>query len=133
MATTTVSQSRTLIPPFVPDPRDVNPIFDDTGRPVIGGNTQAILDAINELSRKFDKMSGSITQVETDIATITTANAKMTADLDAIKALIAGMTTGTVLTQADIDALHAAAGVSASNTAEADAMVPTPAAPTPTP
>lgn len=123
---TTVSASRTVIPAYAPpDPRDVNPIFDDTGRPVIGGNTQAILDAINALHRKIDKMSGNITQVEADIQAITAANTKMQADLTAIKALVTGLTVGTVLTQADVDALHAAAGVTESNTAEADTIAAT--------
>jgi hypothetical protein len=118
-----VSASRTVIPPF--DPRDDNPIFDETGRPLIGGFGETILDAIHSLERKIDKMSGNLNQAEADIQTIATANAKMQTDLATIKTLVTGLTTGTVLTQADIDALHAAAGVSAANTAAADELAAT--------
>lgn len=123
---TTVTVSQTVIP-LPNDPRDTeNPIFDEKGVPLIGGPFQAILDAVNSLHRKIDRMSGNLNQVEADIAAIAAANAKMTADLDAIKAIIAGMQAGTVLTQADVDALHSAAGVTEANTASADAMVPPP-------
>lgn len=118
---TSVSASRTVII----DPRDTdNPVFDEIGSPLIGGPTQAILDAIHALHAEVRKMSGSITQVEADIAALTASNAKMTADLDAIKTLIGGFQVGTTLTQADVDALHAAVGVTEANTAAADALVP---------
>lgn len=129
---TSVSASRTVII----DPRDTdNPVFDEIGSPLIGGPTQAILDAIHALHAEVRKMSGTVTQVEEDVAALMASNAKMTTDLDAIKAalLAAVPPVGTIVTQATVDALHAAVGVTASNTAEADAMVPASEPPTPAP
>lgn len=135
----TVTVSSTIIPipsrPLPDDPRDTgNPISDGFGGPLIGGPIQVILDAIHELRRKIDRMSGNL---QADVAIITANEQKMSEDmakmsddmakqgmaLMTIQSLVSKLVGGQPADQSIIDAIHAAATLSTTNAAAADANV----------
>lgn len=119
---TVVIRSSTIVPMI--DPREEGiPIFDEQGDPLIGGRAQAIMDAINALHRKIDRMSDTNSRIKADVDTVVASNARLETDMDTIKTLLANIKPGEVVDPATLDALHAAAGISSSLADEADAMV----------
>lgn len=109
---TTVTVSRTVLPIPV-DPRDTeNPIFDEQGVPLIGGPFQVILDAINALHRKIDRMSATLQSqmdaaLQAEQAMLTTLMDNVTAIQADLAKVIGELTPGTPVTQAQIDTLVA--------------------------
>lgn len=124
---TTVSPSKTLVPlPAVIVGAAVdeagNMLVDGSGDPIISSGTNAVLSAIYALAAKVDTMSGTVAQVEADIAALVAANTATQESLASIQTIVANMQAGVVLPAADLAALQAAVAGAQTNATTAHAI-----------